>query len=324
MYFKRLLSLAQRIKIQHNDENNSAVDIMIRLPPLNTLRSFEAAARKGSFADAAQELSVTASAISHQIKNLESYLGVELFKRMKRKAQLTSAGEKYLFTIKQALIQIAQATEELKDSSETHTITISMTPHFLTRWMMPRLGQFQALYPDIELQINASMGLIDFDKSSTDMAIYFGTGDWPDVQVHFLKDIYLVPICSPDIVTAEKPLSGPKDLRFHSLIHVSKRMPEWGQWLELAGVSLKDSSHGLRLSNSMLTNAAAAERLGIALGDPTLLGPELESGNLIIPFDLPLHIQRSFYLVYQKDRTLSYGMEVFKRWVMKEMQTKND
>jgi LysR family glycine cleavage system transcriptional activator len=198
-----------------------------------------------------------------------------------------------------------------------------MTPHFLTRWMMPRLGKFQALYPDIDLQINASMGLIDFDKSSTDMAIYFGNGNWPEVQVHFLKDIHLVPICSPDIITPQKPLSGPQDIRFHPLIHVSKRLSEWSQWLNLAGIKFKEKRQGLQLSNSMLTNAAAAEKLGIALGDPTLLGPELESGKLIIPFDLPLNIHRSFYLVYQKDRTLSYGMQVFKQWVMSEMDTKH-
>ena len=292
---------------------------MLRLPPLNTLRSFEAAARTGSFADAAEELAVTASAISHQIKNLERYLGVDLFIRIKRKAHLTDNGEKYLTSIKHALREIAEATEQLKTSSETHTINISMTPHFLTRWMMPRLGKFQALYPDIELQINATVGLIDFEKSSTDMAIYFGNGEWTDVEVHFLKDIHLVPICSPRIITNKKPLSGPKDLKHHPLIHVSKRLSEWSLWLDLAGVKLKGHKQGLKLSNSMLTNAAAAERLGIALGDPTLIGPELESGQLIIPFDLPLNIQRSFYLVYQKDRALSYGMNVFKKWVIQEM-----
>lgn len=295
---------------------------MLRLPPLNTLRSFEAAARTGSFVQAAQELAVTSSAVSHQIKGLENYLGVSLFDRVKRHAQLTPSGEKYLTSIKHALREIAEATEQLKSSVETDTITISMTPHFLTRWMMPRLGKFQDLYPEIELQINASMGLIDFDKSSTDMAIYFGNGNWPDVQVHFLKDIYLVPICSPAIISQRKPLSDPQDIRHHPLIHVSKRLPEWSQWLELAGVKFKERRKGLQLSNSMLTNAAAAEKLGIALGDPTLLGPEIESGKLIIPFDLPLNIHRSFYLVYQKDRTLSYAMNVFKQWVMLEMQTK--
>jgi len=296
--------------------------LMLRLPPLNTLRSFEAAARTGSFVQAASELAVTASAVSHQIKGLESYLGVDLFKRVKRHAELTDNGEKYLASIQGALKDIAEATEQLKASSETHTITISMTPHFLTRWMMPRLGKFQALYPDIELQINASMGLIDFDKSSTDMAIYFGNGNWPDVEVHFLKDIYLVPICSPKIITDKKPLSGPEHIKYHPLIHVSKRLSEWSQWLALAGVKFRERRQGLQLSNSMLTNAAAAEQLGIALGDPTLLGPELESGKLVIPFDLPLNIHRSFYLVYQKERPLSYGMEVFKQWVMTEMETK--
>ena len=295
---------------------------MLRLPPLNTLRSFEAAARTGSFSQAAEELAATASAVSHQIKSLENYLGVILFYRKKRKAELTDSGEKYLTSITHALREIASATEQLKSRSGTDLITISMTPHFLTRWMMPRIGKFQEQYPEIELQINASMGLIDFDKSSTDMAIYFGNGDWPEIQVHFLKDIHLVPICSPQIITKYKPLSEPGDIRFHPLIHVSKRLSEWSQWLAMANVQFRERRQGLQLSNSMLTNAAAAERLGIALGDPTLLGPELQAGKLIIPFDLPLNIHRSFYLVYQKDRPLSYGMEVFKKWVMAEMDTK--
>ena len=295
---------------------------MYRLPPLNTLRSFEAAARTGSFVQAAQELSVTASAVSHQIKSLEAFLEVTLFKRVKRHAELTPSGQQYLTPISRALREIAESTEQLKVSSQIPTITISMTPHFLTRWMMPRLGKFQALYPDIDLQINASIGLIDFDKSSTDMAIYFGNGNWPEIQVHFLKDIHLVPVCSPQIITPKNPLSGPQDIRFHPLIHVSKRLSEWGLWLELAGVKLKGTRKGLQLSNSMMSNAAAAEKLGIALGDPTLLGPELEAGKLIIPFDLPLNIHRSFYLVYQKERIMSHPMQVFKKWVMSEMQTK--
>ncbi|MGB1237046.1 MAG: transcriptional regulator GcvA [Pseudomonadales bacterium] len=293
---------------------------MIRLPPLNTLRSFEAAARSGSFAQAADELAITASAVSHQIKSLENYLGIELFKRVKRKAQLTASGEKYLSSIAPALREISSASEQLRARAQSDVITISMTPHFLTRWMMPRIGQFQALYPDIELQINASMGLIDFDNSSTDMAIYFGNGDWPEIEVFFLKDIYLVPICSPDIITEKKPLNTPDDIRHHPLIHVSKRLSEWSQWLAMSGVKFRERRKGLQLSNSMLTNAAAAEKLGIALGDPTLLGPEISAGKLMIPFDLPLHIHRSFYLVYQKGRPLSNGMRIFKDWVMQEME----
>lgn len=294
---------------------------MIRLPPLNTLRSFEAAARTGSFALAAEELAITASAVSHQIKSLENFLGVTLFYRVKRHAELTDIGEKYLAPINHALREIELATEQLKAQSETDVITISMTPNFLTRWMMPRIGQFQALYPDIELQINASMGLIDFNKSSTDMAIYFGNGHWPDIEVHFLKDIHLVPVCSPDIITEAKPLSSPEHIAYHPLIHVSKRLTEWSKWLELAQVRFRERKPGLQLSNSMLTSAAAAENLGIALADPTLLTKEIESGQLIIPFDLPLNIHRSFYLVYQKDRPLSYGMSVFKNWLIKEMTT---
>ncbi len=290
-----------------------------RLPPLNAIKMFEAAARNESFVAAADELSVTASAVSHQIKILEEYLGVILFRRNKRKVQLTPQGEQYLVSIRYALDEIDVATQRLRSNPETDVVTISVAPNFLTRWLMPRMQRFQKKFPEIELQISASTGLIDFNRSNIDMAVYFGDGGWHDIDVHFLRDVLLVPVCSPALITEGKPLAKPEDLRKHTLIHVSRRLDEWQQWLQLSGVEWAGFGHGLRLSSSQLATAAAQEGLGVALADSTLSSREIAEGKLIMPFDAMLDTQKSFYLVHQKNRLLTHGMRVFKEWVIEEM-----
>lgn len=296
---------------------------MRRLPPLNALRMFEASARKSSFAAAAEELSVTASAVSHQIKTLEEYLGVALFSRSKRKVELTPSGEQYLMSVKHALDEIEMATHRLATNQETNVVQISVAPNFLTRWLMPRMSRFRELYPDVELQINASMGLLDFNRSSTDMAVYYGNGEWDDIEVHFLQKVMLVPVCSPKLLNGKFPLEVPEDLRHHTLIYVSKRKWEWENWLQLAGAEFITPRDTLQLSSGQLATAAAQENLGVALADPTLTSREISSGDLVVPFNIPLDTHRAFYLVYQKHRPLTSGMKAFKEWLMSEMQATN-
>ena len=162
---------------------------MRHLPPLNALRVFESAARHRSFVAAGKELFVTSSAVSHQVKTLEEYLGLSLFDRSRRAVTLTPEGEQYLSSVRHAFDEIEMATQRLTANQESNVVKISVAPNFLTRWLMPRMARFQALYPDIELEINASMGLLDFDRTSTDMAVYFGNGEWDDIEVHFLRQL---------------------------------------------------------------------------------------------------------------------------------------
>lgn len=293
---------------------------MRQLPPLNALRMFEASARKSSFAAAAEELFVTASAVSHQIKTLEEFLGVSLFSRNRRKVELTPSGEQYLISVKHALDEIEMATQRLTASHETNVVKISVAPNFLTRWLMPRMSRFQELYPDIELQINASMGLLDFNRSSTDMAVYFGHGEWNDIEMHFLRKVMLVPVCSPRLLKDTLPLNTPEDLRHHTLIYVSKRKWEWDDWLYQAGVEFITPKGSLQMSSGQLATAAAQEALGVALADSTLTSREINSGRLVVPFDIKLDTHKAFYLVYQKHRPLTTGMKAFKEWLMHEMQ----
>jgi len=293
---------------------------MRRLPPLNALKMFEASARNLSFSGASEELFVTPSAVSHQVKTLENFLGVELFHRSNRKVTLTPQGEQYLASVKHAFDEIEMATQRLSATQGASVVQISVAPNFLIRWLMPRMSRFRALFPDVELQINASMGLLDFNRTSTDMAVYYGNGEWDDIEVEFLRKVMLVPVCGPGLLQTGPPLEKPSDLANHTLIYVSKRTWEWDNWLKKAGVEFITPKGSMQLSSSQLTTAAAQENLGVALADQTLISREIESGKLVVPFDIPLDTKKAFYLVYRKHRPLTKGMEAFRNWLMDELQ----
>ncbi len=290
------------------------------LPPLNAVRSFEAAARLGSFNLAAAELFVTPSAVSHQVKSLEKFLGMPLFLREKRRVNLTAAGEKYLSAVEHALDEIEVATRRLIATPNADTVNISVTPAFLTRWLVPRIRDFQAQHPDVELRLSAATGEINFHHSDTDMAVYFGHGDWEANECHFLWGVTLVPVCSTKLLEGNKPLSTPEHLRHHTLLRVSSRPEEWKQVLDKAGVPRSAMKRSMTFSSSSLALGGALEGAGVALTDSRLVERELKYGQLIIPFDLTFKTPNGFYLVYQKERQLTYGMQAFRDWIFDEIK----
>jgi|OM-RGC.v1.006475485 LysR family transcriptional regulator, glycine cleavage system transcriptional activator len=294
-------------------------ELINRLPPLNSLKCFESAARHGSFNKAAKELSVTPSAISHQIKGLESFLGLELFRRTKRKVILTEAGESYLKPIKSIFEQLESATSELKSKQKSGSLRLAVAPAFLTRWLMPRMERFQERYPDIQIEISSSTGLIDFSANDIDMAVYFGSGDWDDVEAYYLRPARLAPVCNPRLIKPEQPIVKPEDMRFYPLLHVTKRKDEWHDWLQQHDLDPKLFRRGLMFSSGSLTAGAAAQGLGISLTDPELIMPEIEAGTLKVLFDQHLITNRSFYLVYEKRRSVTSAMSAFKEWIIEEM-----
>jgi len=233
---------------------------------------------------------------------------------------LTPQGEQYLTSVKHAFDEIEMATQRLSVTQGASVVQISVAPNFLIRWLMPRMSRFRALFPDVELQINASMGLLDFNRTSTDMAVYYGNGEWDDIEVEFLRKVMLVPVCGPGLLQTGPPLEKPSDLANHTLIYVSKRTWEWDNWLKKAGVEFITPKGSMQLSSSQLTTAAAQENLGVALADQTLISREIESGKLVVPFDIPLDTKKAFYLVYRKHRPLTKGMEAFRNWLMDELQ----
>lgn len=287
-----------------------------RLPPLVAIRAFEAAARRGSFNEAAAELFVTPSAVSHQVKSLESFLGVQLFRRERRRVVLTIVGERYLESISHALDEIDLATRRLLATANSGAINISAAPAFLTRWLVPRVRTFQQHHPDIELRLNPNSDPIDFARSDIDMAIYFGTGDWPDVETHFLRAVVLVPVCSPAYLSANPPINEPADLCRQSLIDVSSYPEKWREFF--AGHGLRGSGRARRLtfSSTSLALGAAMESLGIALADRQLVTRELRYGQLVNPLGMELAIDEGYYLVYPRGRRVSNEMAAFRDWVM--------
>lgn len=290
-----------------------------RLPPLKSIRAFEAAARRLSFNGAAEELFVTPSAISHQVKSLEEFLGVTLFRRARRQVQLTIAGERYLASVSHALDEIDLATRRLLASSSSGAVNISVAPAFLTRWLVPKVRDFQDRHPDIELRLSPNNGEIDFAWSDIDMAVYFGDGNWPGLEVYFLREVVMVPVCSPAFVEANPQLTKAEELSVHTLIDVSSRPAAWDEFLASFGVTRQKRGKRLSVSSTSLALGAAMENLGIALADRQLVAREVLYGRLVTPVDISVENHLGYYLVYQKGRQLTQEMRAFLDWMMDEI-----
>ncbi len=287
---------------------------------MNALRVFEAAARHGSFNKAAEELCVTPSAVSHQLKSLEEFLGLKLFRREKRQVYLTGQGERYLGSVQLALDELESATRRLMTATNTSAVNISVAPFFLTRWLVPRITHFQERFPDVELRFSSTMGYIDFEHSDTDMAVYYGHGNWEGVEEHLLRNIVQTPVCAPSFLEGDRAIVEPRDMVKHTLIYISGRRHEWNRALREIGVSLSEATRTMSFSSTSLAVSAAIEGIGIALADRVLVQREIETGKLVAPFDLAFDTQNAFYLVYKQNRALTYGMRAFRDWIMEEMQ----
>lgn len=262
---------------------------------------------------------MTPSAISHQIKSLENFLGIKLFERNKRQIEITVAGRQYLKFIQKAIREIEKGTQNLIASHNIGGLSISMAPAFLNHWLLPRIDHFYKKNPDIELDINTLSGLIDFPHSEVDIAVYFGDGKWPDVETHFLRHSERVPVCSPKLLE-QTEINSPEDLMEQKLFLVKRRKKEWAQWCENANITYKPTNRPISFSSSSLAVTAAIQGFGIALADASLAEKTIAKGDLVIPFDIRLKLDEAFYLVYQKNRKMTFAMQAFKDWVMMEMQ----
>lgn len=290
-----------------------------RLPPLNALRSFEAAARLNSFNRAAEELFVTPSAVSHQIKSLEEFLGLKLFHREKRQVQITVAGEKYLVAVQHALDELDAATRRLMSAPNTSAVTFEAPPAFLNRWLMPRIKDFQSRYPDVELRLSAGgVSHIDFDHSDLDMAVFFGDKPDADLEVHLVHPSKVVPVCSPRLIE-DAQIETLQDLTRQTLIHVTSRRNEWTRLLRQGGVAMTGQEKGVSFSSTQLALGAALEGIGVALSDREMISRELQYGQLVMPVEAELLTGKAFYLIYPQGRQVTYGMRVFRDWLLEVM-----
>ncbi len=296
---------------------------MKRIPPLNALKAFEAAAKHLSFTRAADELFVTQAAVSHQIKLLEEFLSVKLFLRKNRTLLLTEDGQAYYSDIKDIFVHIHEATERLLTRGAKGSITVAMPPSFAAQWLVPRISQFAQLYPDIDVRIKA----VDFDEGfldeSTDIAIYYGRGRWQGLYSVQLHKEYLTPLCSPMLFASSKPLEHLSDLAQHILLHDSSR-DAWKSWLKHHQIKGVNVNQGPMFSHSMLVLQAAALGQGIALGNTILAKPEIEAGRLICPFDERVESKDGFYLVSEQSQSEQEKITLFREWMLSQVELEQD
>ena len=290
-----------------------------RLPPLNALRAFEAAARHLSFTRAAAELHVTQTAISHQIKALEERLGVRLFRRLPRGLLLTEAAQRLLPPVRDAFDQIAAATERLAAGGASATLTVSVLPSFAAKWLVPRLGRLRAAHPDLDLRISASSELVDFARDDVDVGIRMGSGVYPGLRTQRLFGEALVPVCSPLLREGPHPLLRPEDLAHHVLLH-DEDYAGWELWLRLAGVPGVLARRGPVFTDSGMVVQAAAEGQGVALARRVLAAGDLAAGRLVQPFDVSIPHDLAYYLVCPEATAEQPKIAAFRSWLLAESQ----
>ncbi|MBW8055061.1 MAG: transcriptional regulator GcvA [Nitrospira sp.] len=301
---------------------------MRRLPPLNAVHTFEAAARHLSFNRAAEELHVTPSAVSHQVRTLEEFLGVRLFNRLARQVVLTTEGQVYLPPIRAALDQIDSATERVAAAKGSGPLTMSISPTFATGWLVPRLSRFQVAHPSIEVRLNLVRSiteLVDFSRSDVDLVIRYGDANHAGLRNIRLIVEELVPVCSPALLEGPTPLRQPQDLRRATLLHALPRVDQWRQWLKAAGVSGVNAERGPKFHNTPLTLEGALAGMGVALADRRLVARELRSGRLVAPFDITLPSESAYYLIYPEEREDDSKIAAFRDWLLGEVaRSKNE
>ncbi len=287
-----------------------------RLPPLNTLRVFEAAGRHLSFKAAAEELHVTPSAVSHAIQGLEDWLGVALFVRGTRGLSLSGAGTAYLPQVRQALDALARATEALPGRPARGALSISAAPTFALRWLIPRLPDFQKAHPDVAVTIDTAHRLVDFPRDGIDLAIRMGKGPWPDLYALKLVTEQLVPVASPAV--AER-LRGPADLAGETLLHIVNVAEDWAAWSRAAGLDALDLSRGLRFDTIQHAMNAAVQGLGVAIGRKPLVDADLAGGALVELFGPAVPSTTAYWLVCGQESLARPEVVRFRDWIRAQL-----
>jgi len=313
--------------------------MIYRLPPLNSLRVFEAAARHLSFKEAANELHITQAAVSHQVKSLEEFLGVELFRRAGRGVQLTEAARACLPSLREGFDALAAAVEMIRERGAETELVITAPPVFTARWLMPRLADFSRREPKVEVRVVASSKMVDagaLDSSAlisnldlrdetSGVEIHLGSGDYPGYRTDKLFEVTTTVVASPDLVRSDPPLKRPEDLARHVLLHddamdLVAGGDAWQKWLEAARVAERvDGSRGPHFSSNILSLEAASQKLGVALALKPLVDADLASGRLCAPFDIEVKPQGSYWLVCPEVIAERPAIASFRRWLLDQV-----
>lgn len=287
------------------------------LPPLNPLRTFESAARLGSLTLAADELNVSQVAVSRQVRVLEEYLGVVLFRRLHRGIELTREGKELYEGVTSAFKDIGDAARLVSRRGRRDILAIQSYTTFSQRWLIPRLAKFHAGNPEIEVRLSSSTAPVDFETQNLDAAIRSGRGDWPGLHSEKLADIELVPICSPGL-RASAALASPEDLSRVRLLHSMARPNDWASWITAAGAQV-DPTPGIRFENSALAYEAASMDIGVAIGMTVFVQRPILAGTLVAPFSTTCGIGEGYYLTWPRNVRPSQTLRKFQTWVRDQM-----
>jgi LysR family glycine cleavage system transcriptional activator len=293
-----------------------------RLPPLNALRAFEAAARHLNFSRAADELSVTPGAVSQQIQNLEDYVGAMLFKRTPRGLLLTDSAQMALPALREAFDRLAEAAALLTAAVDGRRLTLTAAPSFAAKWLVPRLGRFEAAYPEVDVWLSADMDLVDFGAGDVDLAIRYGAGPYPGLEAVRLMSETVIPVMSPELMAAH-PVHTPADLAGQVLLHdgspdADDSCPDWMMWLAARGVKGFDATRGPRFNQSSLVIEAAVGGRGVALAKRALAQDDLDAGRLVTPLSISTSVDFAYYVVHPKAKGRLPQVKAFVGWLVAE------
>jgi len=299
---------------------------MSKLPPLNSLKAFEAAQRHMSFQKAAEELFVTPAALSYQIRQLEEHLDTRLFHRLNRAVELTPEGKVIATGVEDSFNLLKQTMTRLQRRKDASVLVISAGPAFTSKWLAPRLYRFLARWPDIDVRISASLKKADLTIGDVDVGLRFGSGNYEGCTSVKLLEECVTPMCSPSLVSGSTPISEPVDLAKHTLIHDDTHinsgmfsLPDWKQWLEKAGVAgVVDAEKGTHFDIADHSLDAAIAGAGVVLGRTVLADGDIKAGRLVTPFDLRLKAEYAFYVVFAETRTNEKNIKRFTDWVSEE------
>jgi LysR family transcriptional regulator, glycine cleavage system transcriptional activator len=286
------------------------------LPSLNGLRAFEAAARHMSFTRAANELNVTQTAVSHQIRRLEEQLGMTLFIRQNRALSLTREAQDYLPSIRSAFEDLRRATAKLRRADQEGRLTVSTTASLATKWLVSRVAAFQDANPGIEVRISTSAHLVDFQREDVDIAVRYGHGSWPGLRAYWLMAEHIFPVCSPELPNT-RPLRSPEDLVHHTLLHTSVSREDWQLWLTAADLPASIATRrGMTFDQGFMAIQAAMEGLGVALGRYHFVEADIAAGRLIAPFDMVLPQDAGYYVVTPETTADAPKIARFRDWLI--------
>jgi len=286
-----------------------------RLPPLHALAAFEAVARHRSFSRAAEELSLTDSAVSHRIRQLERAVEARLFLRLNRDVVLTPAGSAFLQTVRETLERLQSASAQVRGNHRP-TLRVSPAPAIASNWLAHRIGDFLARHPDIDLEVQSSRQMIDLRRSEIDIGIRFGTGEWPSCHAVALFTEDTFPVCSPLYLEKHGPIGDPADLARVTLLR-TPFMP-WKPWFEAAAVNREEPASGPLFKEVLLLQDACVNGAGVALAGSVIAAPDLRAGRLVRLFDISVPAQHSYWVVCLQENLKRREVAAFIEWVTDE------